>query len=328
MENQEQQGFRYVTISNKAVICYNQRNKVTGSYKYSEKSKSNLKKAYGKTGLSNKSKKQIHKIIWRWNESVLLSQEMKRNHQLTQRKYLSMVTLTLPASQLESDRLFKSRYLNLFLTKLRKLYLNLNYLWVAEKQKNGNIHFHIIIDEWIAKSRLTELWNDTLANGEYINTFEKKFKHRNPPSTHIAGQKNIKDMAAYLSKYINKVDSKQAIGGKKWDCSNSLLELSSISIHFKHWFFDEFSRYAEFFRIDCYSDPFFKVFSFNKNFHKSFKFTAVYSSIIDELRPFLIRLFEPYLLKPKFNRERNGNSGPLQLQLYPAHSIPRRRNFR
>lgn len=45
--------------------------------------------------------------------------------------------------------------------KLNRPHANLNYIWVAELQKNGNIHFHLLIDQHIPISILNRLWRQS-----------------------------------------------------------------------------------------------------------------------------------------------------------------------
>ncbi|MGV4586845.1 rolling circle replication-associated protein, partial [Ornithobacterium rhinotracheale] len=65
-------------------------------------------------------------------------------------KYLSFVTLTLPSAQKHHDRVLR-KILAKYLDHLKKVYGLKNYLWKAETQKNGNIHFHVLIDTQIPR---------------------------------------------------------------------------------------------------------------------------------------------------------------------------------
>lgn len=59
------------------------------------------------------------------------------------------LTLTLPSEQVHSDNEIKRECLNALLIGLSRRYGCANWAWVAEKQKNGNIHFHACIDRKI-----------------------------------------------------------------------------------------------------------------------------------------------------------------------------------
>ncbi len=76
---------------------------------------------------------------------------------------VNFVTLTLPAPQGNiTDKEIKKEVLDVFIKRLRrKLNLN-NYVWRAEKQKNGNLHFHMITDTYLHYEKIRNDWNECL----------------------------------------------------------------------------------------------------------------------------------------------------------------------
>ncbi|MFQ5865594.1 MAG: hypothetical protein ACE5IW_10230 [bacterium] len=78
------------------------------------------------------------------------------------------------------------------------------YLWRAEAQANGNIHFHVACDKYIPWWQLRHYWNKVQNNLGYIDRFEEKHGHRDPNSTDIHSVKKIRNLGAYLSKEISK----------------------------------------------------------------------------------------------------------------------------
>jgi hypothetical protein len=72
---------------------------------------------------------------------------------------LTFVTLTLSSPQIHSDQIIKSELLDQFLIESKKRWNVYNYVWRAEKQKNGNIHFHILVDKFIPWNELRNVWN-------------------------------------------------------------------------------------------------------------------------------------------------------------------------
>jgi len=164
----------------------------------------------------------------------------KRNKRYYSYK-LAMLTLTLPCQQLHTDKEVKNKLLNQFLTSLRKQYGLKNYIWRAEKQFNGNIHFHIIIDIYINHAEINHIWNRLLDHYGYIahyranmqqhhkagfvpyaellkdwplekqkEAYVKGFKNNwcNPTSTtDIHSLRKIKNTKAYLAKYLTKEET-------------------------------------------------------------------------------------------------------------------------
>lgn len=86
----------------------------------------------------------------------------------------SFITLTLPSKQTHSDTEIK-QCLNLFLTDLRRVYGLKNYVWRSEIQKNGNIHFHLVIDQYIEQPVLKNYWLKALRHTGYLQAFQNKF---------------------------------------------------------------------------------------------------------------------------------------------------------
>lgn len=150
---------------------------------------------------------------------------------------LGMITLTLASIQHNTDEEIKKNLLNNFLQICRTKWKIENYIWKAEKQDNGNIHFHIIIDKFVSHTEIRESWNriQNKKDYEYIDNYRKKMKLKyvngfipefesccevekqkerydrnilenwsNPNSTDIHSLKNIRNAAAYISKYLAK----------------------------------------------------------------------------------------------------------------------------
>lgn len=171
---------------------------------------------------------------------------------------LAFITLTLPSSQCHSDKVIKDKLLNQFLVELR-YYNNVNnYVWRAEKQANGNIHFHILVDRFVPWSELRDRWNrianklgyvdryrdemrkfheggfkvrsDLLKNWEYKNQVRaykagKANDWNSPNSTDIHSLQRIHRVKEYVLKYCTKDERDGSVDGRMWGCN---FELSDI----------------------------------------------------------------------------------------------------
>lgn len=130
-----------------------------------------------------------------------------------------------------SDDLIKSSLLNQFLTELRSEYGVVNYIWKAESQKRGAIHFHIIIDKFIWHTTLSYIWNRIQNKLGIIDEFEQKYNHRNPPSIDIHAIKDVKNLRKYFSKYLTKEEPlKRDITGRVWGCNYELSRYKGVDI--------------------------------------------------------------------------------------------------
>jgi hypothetical protein len=127
--------------------------------------------------------------------------------------------------------------LNKFLTSARKKIKNLQYLWVAERQENGNIHFHAIMNKRLPVRQWNAMWvlvqyNEGLRGqnkfGEEITLAEiqqryidgKVHECFNPLD--IKKVKSIGALSSYLTKYITKQKKNTAFGCAAWHCSRQV----------------------------------------------------------------------------------------------------------
>lgn len=125
---------------------------------------------------------------------------------------INFITLTLPAPQTHSDNEIKAVCVNNFLAVMRKEFNLNNYIWRAEAQLNGNIHFHFVTDTFIHYKDLRRVWNQSVELLGYVSKFEEKFHHRNPPTEEVRSVKHIRRIASYLAKYMAKSRSFVKIG--------------------------------------------------------------------------------------------------------------------
>lgn len=117
---------------------------------------------------------------------------------------INFITLTLPANQQHSDEDIKQVCLKNFLDRMAKTHGLNNYIWRAEAQANGNIHFHLTTDIYVHYNEIRRVWNECCELLGYVSEYEKKWHNRNPNSTDVHSIKHVKNLAAYLSKYISK----------------------------------------------------------------------------------------------------------------------------
>jgi hypothetical protein len=137
---------------------------------------------------------------------------------------VNFITLTLPSPQGSiTDKQLKNECLDNWIKRMRRKYKLKSYVWRAEKQKNGNLHFHIITDVWIRYDHIRNDWNEVLQKFKFIDEFEKKNGHRNPNSTDVHAVWKVKNLTQYFIKYMTKGEKDvQTIEGKLWDCSKNL----------------------------------------------------------------------------------------------------------
>lgn len=170
---------------------------------------------------------------------------------------ITFVTLTLASGQENiSDKTLKRELLNHFLISAKRKWGLNHYVWKAERQQNGNLHFHITTDIYIPYRELRTEWNRIQEKLGFVSSYSNKhqamsyeeFKKSvqaknkvsdrtvrrrwkngnsvgwvNPNSTDIHAVNSIHNLASYMCKYMLKQGKKgEFIDGKVWGCSKSL----------------------------------------------------------------------------------------------------------
>jgi len=177
---------------------------------------------------------------------------------------MNFITLTLPTMQVHSDDYIKSRMLAPFLLWMKRSHNALHYVWKAETQDNGNIHFHITTNTFMHWRSIRKKWNTILANHGYCKVFQDGSNDKGDAATQIKAVKNHNQLLSYLKKYYTKNDSmkknitmkttlasippeyfevcmmsvcngfvseyKRPIEGRQWSVSNSLASLKVTHI--------------------------------------------------------------------------------------------------
>ena len=175
---------------------------------------------------------------------------------------LNFITLTLSSAQMQiEDKLIKKECLEWWLSLARRKFGMKHYVWKAERQKNGNIHFHITTNIFIGVQELRDSWNRAQERIGFLDLFENKFNHRNPNSTDIKIVRNSKDLGIYIGKYISKELKKEdRISGKLWDCSKSLKSVKSCSVELFDNIEDEFNVILERFEFKKIEKDYIDIF--------------------------------------------------------------------
>ena len=150
---------------------------------------------------------------------------------------LNLITLTLSSPQSHSDNDIKNKVFQPMLNTFRDKYGVINYIWRAEKQGNGNIHFHVITDKFIPWNELRNSWNKHQNKLGYIDRYRSiqenwhrhgfqirteflshwseekqreawkngtKTEWNNPNSTDVHSLRTVTNIKSYFVKYLTK----------------------------------------------------------------------------------------------------------------------------
>lgn len=177
-----------------------------------------------KNKLSDKAQRRIKSAI---NWLVASAKEKKVFNAATGKNYnfkINLITLTLPdTSKPIKEHEFKTKLMHPFLMYMKKYHGLKNYVWKLEFQSNGKLHVHITCDTFILHHQIRSCWNRLLKSNNYLDDFIKKFKHENPNSIDVHAVWKVKNLGAYLAKYMSKNEQNtDIINGRIWGCNHEL----------------------------------------------------------------------------------------------------------
>lgn len=229
----------------------------------------NLKKKKFQGNLSKTQKSIIKKRVTAWLSSIKAKNENKTNRWERNEHYPVFITVTLSAKQLHPDKEIKRIILDQFIKKLKSKFGIEKYFWKAERQKNGNIHFHLIVDKYCKKDELRLVWNLCQSKLGYIDRFEKKFKYRNPPSTDVKGVKDVDNFINYVLKYCLKDESNKKIEGRVFGMSDNIRNLGVYQDILDSELSDYLKKYMDYNYFQVYKQEYYTVLLFKKEFYQS-----------------------------------------------------------
>lgn len=227
-QESEHTGIPSCTVSPGQIVFYSLSTKQNKRQGKDENSLTNLQYNYKCQDITQTASKQLLKTAKALISSTI-NQQKSTPQQLKKISYRPVfITLTLPARQQHSSYYINHHLLRNFLKRLQYKFRSASYLWKAELQKNGNIHYHILFDRFISWKWIRRNWNEILSKHGYIDEFEKKHNHRDPNSADIASLKNYKKAGYYLAKYIKKQDHKHKLH-KPSNSQNQILQFSALT---------------------------------------------------------------------------------------------------
>jgi hypothetical protein len=237
----------YIKVNPTSTIRYNLLEDGDGNiyrrYKEMDETLKNLLKNSHKGNLSGKAKKRLADSV-DWINELTISKIMKVDN-MTIRYRLNFITLTLPSKQWNDkvnemaeklqkkdidngvqnnktimdyiDSIIKSKCLNQFLTEMRQEFGMKLYIWRAESQKNGNIHFHVITDIGVHYLTVRKMWNRIINKLGYVNEFRKEHE------------------SLSLKEYMEKYPKRRKVKGKEESEFDFMVRMREIhNINCKH----------------------------------------------------------------------------------------------
>jgi|GEM_PF-3549584 len=139
------------------------------------------------------------------------------------KKYCTFITISFPAGLSDENC---RKCLNIWLTRVRTIRPYFPYLWVAERQQNGTLHYHILSNIFLPVKLINRFMAIAIdgVKADQIGVF-KKWNRNKYNGVDVKAVRNSKALKGYLAKYITKNDDK--IDGAAWHCSRLFSNLAT-----------------------------------------------------------------------------------------------------
>jgi hypothetical protein len=194
------------------------------SYRPKQNSLDNLKKRKQSLEMSRAMQRRVmDSVNWLIYSSPWKKIYSKKWHSWSEWK-VGFITLTMPSSCVGvSLKDFNEKMLRPWLTNMQRNYGLKLYVWKCEQQENGVWHAHITMNTFLHKTMIMRTWNALMKRRGYLDAYYKDNGNYDPPSTKVHAVRKIRDIGAYIAKYISKnsFDSKMQ-AGRLWGCSYEL----------------------------------------------------------------------------------------------------------
>lgn len=161
--------------------------------------------------LSVAAKRKLQKAI---KYLIFLAHDKKVYNPIKKKSFnykVGFITLTLSSAQIHNDRTITEQLLHQFLVEAKQKWKITRYVWKAEYQRNGNIHYHILVDRYIPYQELRNCWNRIQNKLGYVDRAIYKNSNYSYNSTDIHSLYNVNDITQYVSKYMSKSFSRQRL---------------------------------------------------------------------------------------------------------------------
>jgi len=181
--------------------------------------------------MSYNSQLKLGNRLFAWLKAIETYNKQKHGQYERKEHYPVFFTLTTTDDQEITDYTAKQEMLKKMIMQLRYNGMLDYYIWKAEPQKRGNIHFHIVGDKYIDKFELQKRWNKIQKEHGTSENYYKRFGSYMPPSTHIRTFDNEIGAHKYMMKYVTKNDETRAISGQMWNSDRKMSKLKPISVN-------------------------------------------------------------------------------------------------
>lgn len=175
-------------------------------------------------------------------------------NQMQGEKLLYFWTITFPVN---TDDTTAHKLMNIWLTRLRAEKMIKEYLWITERQQNGTIHFHMVVNNRMAVQKANKFMRASIMhsinNGSIVwdrvqatryNGIDIAKDRKTRRVINFALPKKQRSLIKYLSKYVTKNNT--TFPKLAWHCSRGYSNLvTCVRISSSEWMQTNISTFFE-----------------------------------------------------------------------------------
>lgn len=271
MYNYNRINYPVFQIRSKSVVCYTEylySNHKSNLFTQQQRALTNFSKnkAYSGTmtvGAKKRLTRAVSLLVQSSKSQWLRNPVTKKRHQFR----LSFTTLTIPeTTDKPSGKYCNKELLEPFLRTMRRKYNLKSYVWKLELQQNGMVHYHITSNLYLHHSTIRNEWNYILRKNGLLKEFEQRHGHDNPNSTDIHSVRAVKNLEAYLVKYVTKeTQNTEKLNCKIWDASLNLKQNNYYSNHLDWSYEDRLKELLESNQCSVFLGERFRIYKFKQD---------------------------------------------------------------
>lgn len=165
----------------------------------------------------------VEKIVFKYklNKTKVRGKIIAYANLKKSKKFMAFYSISFPKGL--SDEIIRTIH-NTALTRIRKYRKSFSYIWVAERQRNGTLHFHMLTNEYLNIRIINHIYKKAISNAIDKNKLtEINYDQTKYNGVDVKLVESILKLTKYLTKYLTKNNSE--FDGLCWNCDSSISAL-------------------------------------------------------------------------------------------------------
>ena len=158
---------------------------------------------------------------YRLNKNKVRSKILAYSHLKRSKIFMAFYSISFPKGL--PDSVIRKIH-NTVLTRLRKSNSKFSYIWVAERQKNGTLHFHMLTNTFFNIRIINYMYAKAIDNQiKKDKNIDINYDYKKYNGVDVRRVASIDSLQKYMTKYVTK--NNETFDGLCWNCDSSVSAL-------------------------------------------------------------------------------------------------------